>query len=172
METSRKDIAEIVGIFSIVVSLIFVGMQLRLERKVALAEQYFNRAESVKEDYRAALLSAEYFRSIEEDWARTGESYFSDRDWPEMRQVEEGGRRISSVETKWLLDRLQIVGYDNLYYQYKNGLIDSETWEGLRGSMKNAMSSSKLTRDVFKGGARPNIKPVIVEVLKEIELEQ
>ena len=50
MRTSKKDIVEIVGIFAVVASLIFVGMQLMLDRKVALAEQYFNRAESVKAD--------------------------------------------------------------------------------------------------------------------------
>ena len=173
METSKKDIVEIVGIFAIVISLIFVGMQLKLERKVALAEQYFNRAESVKEDYRTALLNPEHFRSLEEDWARNAEShFFYDRDWEEMKQVREGTRRISSVETRWFEDRLQIVGYDNLYYQYKQGLIDRETWDGLRESMKRSMSSSDMTRDVFESGARPNIKPIIVEILKEIELEQ
>ena len=66
MKTSKKELAEIVGIFAIVASLIFVGLQLRLEHKVAMADQYFNRAETVKEDYRTRLLSPEYFRVVEE----------------------------------------------------------------------------------------------------------
>lgn len=105
-------------------------MQLRLDRKVALAEQYFNRAESVKEDYRASLASAEYFRFVEEKWAISGTIGFADRDWEELKHVREGSLSISSVAALTLIDRLQIVGYDNLYFQYKQGLLDEETWSG------------------------------------------
>lgn len=55
MKASKKELVEIVGIFAVVASLIFVGMQLQLDRKVALAEQYSNRAESVKADRRIIL---------------------------------------------------------------------------------------------------------------------
>ena len=55
MNAKQKEVVEIVGIFAVVASLIFVGMQLMLDRKVALAEQYFNRAESAKADRRAIL---------------------------------------------------------------------------------------------------------------------
>ena len=172
MKTNTKDIVEIIGIFAIVVSLIFVGIQLRLERKVAMADQYFNRAESVKEDYRTRLLSSEYFRAVEEHWAITGQTYYSDSDWPEMQQVRDGVRRISSVDALMLVDKLQIVGYDNLYFQYKQGLIDELTWNGLRRGLKKSMAYSELTRDVFLQGARPNIRPVVEEIFKELESER
>ena len=172
MKTSTKDIVEIFGMFAIVVSLIFVGIQLRLERKVAMAEQYFNRAETVKEDYRTRLLSSEYFQEVEENWAITGQTYYSDSDWPEMQQVRDGLRRISSVETLMLVDRLQIVGYDNLYFQYKQGLIDELTWQGLRSNLKRSMSYSELTSDVFLQGARATLRPVVEEIYKEIESER
>ena len=172
MKTSKKDLAAIVGIFAIVASLIFVGMQIQLERKVAMADQYFNRAESVKEDYRAQLLSPEYFRAVEENWALTGETYFSDMDCEEMEQVREGSIRISNVATYVLIDRLQIVGYDNLYYQYKQGLLGEDAWLGLRSSMKATMSGSKMSSDIFEFSARATIRPVVEEILKEIESEQ
>ena len=57
MKGSKKELVEIVGIFAVVASLILVGMQLQLDRKVALAEQYSNRAESVKADRRVILES-------------------------------------------------------------------------------------------------------------------
>ena len=172
MKTSKKEIAETVGIFAIVASLLFVGMQLQLERKVAMAEQYFNRAETVKEDYRTRLLSPEYFRYVEADWALTGKTPYADADWEEMKRVREGSLSISNVETMVLIDRLQIVGYDNLYFQYKQGLLDEVTWIGLRSSMKSSMANDKLTRDVFKYGARSTLRPVVEEILEEIELEQ
>ena len=139
-----------------------------------MAEQYFNRAETVKEDYRTALVSTEYFRYLEANWDLTGKTPYgySDADWEEMKLVREGAFSISNVETRVLLDRLQIVGYDNLYFQYKQGLLDEVTWTGLRSSLKSSMVNSKLTRDVFYYGARATIKPVIDEILKEIESEQ
>lgn len=172
MNKSKKDIAELIGMFAIVVSLIFVGLQLRLERKVALAEQYFNRGESLKEDYRALLLSSEYFKVSEDNWARNQESFYSDRDWVEMEQVRNGTRSISSVELKWLFNKLQSLGFDNLYFQYKQGLIDEETWIGLRVHLKHALSSDKMTSDIFTEGARANLRPVINEILAEIESER
>ena len=172
MKTNKKELAEILGIFAVVASLIFVGMQLHLDRKVALAEQYFNRAESVKEDYRTALLSPEYFRAIEEKWALTGRTYYSDKGWEEFKNVREGTLNIKSVEAMILIDRLQILGYDNLYFQYKQGLLNETSWNGLRSRLKSTMKESEMTRDIFQRHGRANIQPVINEILKEIEAEQ
>ena len=44
--TKIRDVVEVVRILSIVSSLIFVGIQLRLEQKVALGASYQERAES------------------------------------------------------------------------------------------------------------------------------
>ena len=55
--TNWKDIAELIGIAAIVASLIFVGLQMRQEQKIALAEFYdstltsrFELYESIKDD--------------------------------------------------------------------------------------------------------------------------
>ncbi|TRX56883.1 hypothetical protein [Thalassomonas sp. M1454] len=172
MKTNKKELAEILGIFAVVASLVFVGMQLHLDRKVALAEQYFNRAESVKEDYRTALLSPEYFRAVEEEWTLTGRTSYSDKEWEELKKVREGALNIKSVEAMVLINRLQIVGYDNLYFQYKQGLLTEASWNGLRLSLKSSMSGSEMVRDIFQMHARSTIQPVVEEILKEIEAEQ
>lgn len=172
MKTSKKDLAEILGIVAVVASLIFVGMQLQLDRKVAIAEQYASRAESVKEDYRTMLLSPEYFRYVEEFWAINGIGWSTNPDWEEVEQIRAGTLSVSSLEALELTVRLQMVGYDNLYFQYQQGLLDEESWLGLRSSMKATMAFSKTLSDIFESAARANIRPVVEEVLKEIEAEQ
>lgn len=53
-----KTIAEFVGITGIIVSLVFVGLQLRQEQKVALAERGFNIAESFYEELNGTIENA------------------------------------------------------------------------------------------------------------------
>ena len=62
-------IGGIIAAIAVVASLVFVGMQLMLDRKVAIAEQYFNRTESVKEDRRMKMVSEAYLQYKEEAWA-------------------------------------------------------------------------------------------------------
>ena len=51
MQSDTRKILEIVGVLSVVASLLFVGMQLLLDRRITTAEQYQNRAESRKSDF-------------------------------------------------------------------------------------------------------------------------
>ena len=53
-----KTIAEFAGITGIIVSLVFVGLQLRQEHQVALAERGFNMAESIYEEANGTIENA------------------------------------------------------------------------------------------------------------------
>ena len=172
MKTSRKELVEIVGIFAVVASLIFVGMQLMLDRKVALAEQYFSRAESAKADRRALLESEDYMQYLEESWALGDRHSFWNEDWEIARHVNEGTLSVRSVEAIIIADQLSIIGYDNVYFQYQQGLLDEEMWSNLRSGLKRAMARDELTRAVYESRAIITIRPVIEEILREIESER
>ena len=172
MKTSKKDIVEIVGIFAVVASLIFVGMQLMLDRKVALAEQYFNRAESVKTDRRTALESDDLMRYYEELWALGWRPSYWDEDWKVARRVQEGTLSVRGVLAGILDDELAIIGYDSVYFQYQQGLLDEELWNGLRATLKRSMARDELSRAIYQRQARTTIQPVIEEILREIESER
>ncbi|MDX1515239.1 MAG: hypothetical protein R3288_00290 [Woeseiaceae bacterium] len=172
MKTSKKDIVDTVGIFAVVASLIFVGMQLMLDRKVALAEQYYNRAESVKADRRTVLESDDLMRYYEEWWALGRRPHYWDEDWELARLVQEGEISVRSVLAAIADSRLAIIGYDSVYFQYQQGLLDEELWNNLRYTMKRSMARDELTRAVYERYARPTIRPVIEEVLREIESER
>jgi len=172
LQTSKKDIVEIAGIFAVVASLIFVGMQLQLDRKVALADQYFNRAESVKADRRALLESDDYMQFVEESWALGYRPPSWDDGWAIAEHVEEGRISVRSVETAITLHKLSILGYDSVYFQYQQGLLDEDTWNGLRSAMKNNMVRGEIARAVYARYARRTLRPVIEEILLEIEAER
>ena len=172
MKTSKKDIVEIAGIFAVVASLIFVGMQLQLDRKVALVDQYFNRAESAKADRRSLLESDDYMQFLEEVWALGDRPPFWDDAWPIAANVEEGTISVRSVEAAIIRHQLSIIGYDSVYFQYQQGLLDEDTWNGLRSAMKNNMARNDLARAVYTRYARRTLRPVIEEILREIEAER
>ena len=57
MRINSRKIVEGIGAAAIVASLGFVGMQLILDRNVALAGQYATRSESLKDDLRTQMES-------------------------------------------------------------------------------------------------------------------
>ena len=172
MKASKKEIVEIVGIFAVVASLIFVGMQLMLDRRVALAEQYFNRAESAKSNRMAILESEDLMQYYAEIWALGWRPSVWDEDWEIAAHVAEGSIGVRSVMAAITRDQLGIIGYDSVYFQYLQGLLDEELWGELRSTMKRSMARSELTRAVYSRYARTTIRPVVEEVLREIESEQ
>jgi len=172
LKTTNKEIVEIVGIFAVVASLIFVGMQLQLDRKVALADQYFNRAESAKADRRSLLESDDYMQLRAEWWALGNRRPYWDDDWELAKLVEEGKISVRGVEALILSRELSVLGYDSVYFQYQQGLLDEETWNGLRSALKNGMANFPLTRAVYVSQARRNLRPVVDEIVREIEAER
>jgi hypothetical protein len=171
MKTSKKDLVEITGIFAVVASLVFVGMQLHLDRKVALADQYFNRAESAKADRRSLLESDDYMRFKEEQWALGYRPPFWDESWEFAKRVKEGKVSVRSAYAEMTSSQLAIIGYDSVYFQYQQGLINEESWNLLRTNLKKTMARNKLVRAIYTRYARSILRPVIEEILREIELE-
>lgn len=162
---------EIAGIFAVVASLIFVGLQLRLDRKVAVAEQYFNRAESAKADRRAMLESDDYMQFRGELWALGDRPSFWDESSELAAQVADGSISVRSLRAGIVSLQLSVIGYDNVYFQYQQGLIEDEMWNHLRSTMKRNMAGNEIVRQAYSLYARPTIRPIIDEILKEIEAE-
>ncbi len=169
LKLSKKETAEALGAFAVVASLLFVGLQLYLDRKVALVDQYFNRGESAKADRRTKLESDAYFKHIEESWALGWRPYYWDEEWLVAQQIKSGERTVAAVMANEMGLRLDIIGYDSLYYQYQHGLLNEESWNQLRTSLKISMAADEFRRHVYQAYVRANLRPVIEEIVKEIE---
>ena len=174
MKMSNKTFMEMLVNLTVIASLIFVGMQLLLDRRVAIAEQYFNRAESVKEDRRAALASPQYYQAREERWALGRRPSFWNEDWEIAKQVEEGTLSVASLYSMITRGELAIIGYDNIYFQYQQGLIGEEEWQLFRQGIKRRLKDDphrELLRAFWLSRSRPAIRPVIEQILQEIDSE-
>lgn len=94
--TRWYDWAQVAGVFALVGSLVFVGLQMRQTQQIALAAQYQARAESAH-----AMLLAQM---------ETGESILMLAGMPSAEMNEEQ-RAIMSLFTSWAW-----IQYDNHYY--------------------------------------------------------
>lgn len=109
---------------------------------------------------------------LEESWALGGRPSYWDEDWEIAGHLEEGAFSVRSVIAAIVEDQLSIIGYDTVYFQYRQGLLDEELWSGLRGALKRAMAQNELTRAVYANHARSTIRPVVEELLREIDAER
>jgi hypothetical protein len=173
MKINNKVLMELIGVLTVTASLVFVGIQLMFDRKVAIADQYFNRTESVKEDRRTLLLSPVFFHDVEKMWALGEKPPHWNDEWEVAKQVNDGTRSIAGVQHRILELQLAIIGYDNIYFQYQQGLIGESSWQHFREQIKRAIKrDSELTRTIYLKHARSTLLPIVQEILLEIELER
>lgn len=173
MKINNKVLLEMIGVLTVAASLIFVGLQLMLERKVANAEQYFNRTESAKEDRRTYLLSPVYFQEIEEWWATGERPPYWNEDWELAKQLDKGEYTVATIHHRTVELQLSILGYDNIYFQYRQGLMDEETWQHFREQIKRSMTRDpELTSAIYLNNARATLLPVIQKIRNEIDAER
>ena len=121
-KSNLKDIAELVGIASIVASLIFVGMQLKQSQQIAIANQYHNRAELAIENW-GNLMSSDEAPTI--FGAILGQAMPNST--PEARTYAYFG----AVSFHTLVD--------NHLYQYQAGFLNEEAWQPRREQLKNVL---------------------------------
>ena len=131
MRISSRQIVEGIGAAAIVASLVFVGMQLKLDRNVALAAQYAARSESLREESDGFIASS----------IRAWESGERPSYWSEDLEEYSQSKNFTNADITYLLisARIRVLHMDNVYYQYKKDMLDEAFWIKQVVSMKNDM---------------------------------
>ena len=106
--TNWKNIAELIGITAIVASLIFVGLEMRQTRVLAMAETYQSRTDS--EMFLFSFMSQPDLRRI---WLKTFDDEALTAD-DELLLLLSFSMRFAYLE--------------NLHFQMENGMLSRELW--------------------------------------------
>ena len=112
MMSNKLDInavVQLLGMLGIIISLIFVGLEMRQSQRIAIAGQY---------QARAAMNAASIQAAIEAGIDFSAQSGLSQSNLTPEEQVQQ--RNFTN---------LAYTRIENDYYQYQQGLIDEETWE-------------------------------------------
>jgi hypothetical protein len=157
MNTEKlNDWMQVVGIFALVASLIFVGLQMKQDHKIAMAEAYHARAQTTV-DLTMAAAANPLWLSAQDKWSAEG---------PDSLTPEE---RLSNIFVRSAILQL----WDSIHYQYVNGFIDEEHWQRTRTAMRRSMRDRSL-RDVYEDGRdyfRPSYRAEIDRILDELDAE-
>ena len=134
MEPSRiNSWMQVIGIFALVASLIFVGLQMKQTHEIALAGQYQARAETTMNMYMTMQESGV-------DMMRT--------QLVPMNELAPGEQstRINIAVWGW-------TKYENHHFQYQAGYLNEETWAGLKLRLQDLYNDCDV-RAVFDGNKR------------------
>jgi len=149
-----RDWLEIVGIFAVVASLVFVGLQMRQAHKISLSQAYQSRTATAAE-WNNALAANPVALSA-------------------YRKAIEGRDEDITPEEHQSLFRM-IAGvlylYDNAHYQYQEGFVSEEFWATTRTNMKGLMSHSATNAMVMERigvQGRPEFKAVVRSIDEEL----
>ena len=122
-----------IGLLAVVVSLIFVGLQLRQSQAIAIAAQYQARMDAASSHYAAILQSEPGLRVIGRDLKA---DILADsvtppeiKAWVESQPDEElAFRAVGAI--------IFLKSHDNVFFQYQEGFLSTEAWEALRAQLK------------------------------------
>jgi hypothetical protein len=120
-----NDWMQVIGIFALVASLVFVGLEMRQSQKIALSAAYQARADSSM-NLRMAPFESE---TLQTAMAKVNIQEMSlDQLTPEELIVLRG---------RW---STQLVYLENMHYQYLNGFITEEHWQTNRFELMRMLS--------------------------------
>jgi len=128
-----ERIINVVGVFSLVAGLIFVGVELRQSQRLALAAQQQDRA-AITNDMVLGLTEANVdFQSV-----------YYERNFEYDLSTEEIAYR-NFVHLAWFL-------YENDYYQYTRRLMDESTWRAKLEEMTSIYNDCEI-RNIYTSRA-------------------
>ncbi len=153
-----QDWLQVIGLFGVVASLIFVGLEMRQAQQIARSQ-----ANQARTDTTVSLLV-----ELAANPYMVGASAKLANGEP-LTVEEQGTYRIANVAI--------LFNYENTYLQYLDGFIPEQRWTGTRANLKAALGSDADygTRHVFE--ARPDgwsdaFSDVVIELLAEIDAER
>ena len=128
-----NDWLQLVGMVAIVASLLFVGLQLKLSRDIAIAAQYQARADAVTGNVGDVLQSAPAMRVV---GRITLENILASNDIPANLKAWASEQPVEELAYRTLTAYRSLKGRDNLYFQYQSGFLTEEAWYALRAEFK------------------------------------
>ena len=134
-----NDWMQVIGIFAVVASLIFVGLQMKQSHEIALASQYQARAE-------AALSLFE--THIEAKYTMP----------PFLNKVTDTFTVQDIAQAQW-----QWTALDNHYFQYQKGFLEEDAWLGLMlsGQLLYGACHARFVWEARKNGLRPELVALV-----------
>jgi len=152
-----NDWMQVIGIFAVVASLIFVGLQMRQDQEIALSVATQARTDTTIQ-FLATIASNPYYMSAVDKIANDDtESLLP-----------------SEKHAVFLIGSSTLFNFENVHFQYRNGYVPEERWLGTRESLKGVLKQPSGPRNVYENNPaawRKSFQEVIDTLIDEINSE-
>ncbi len=152
-----NDWIQVIGIFALVSSLIFVGLQIKQTSEIALSQVSQARASSAAETV-MTLASNEHAMSA------FGKGYAGQDDSITEAEALAGYYSVVAILYLW----------ENTYYQYQLGFMPEEQWRNVRETVMTLMKGNSFARSAIRRRStlmRPSMREMLDEIDAEVRKE-
>ena len=163
-----SDWMQVVGIFALVASLVFVGMQMQQDREIARVMIYQSRASTLAELSIAAASSPEAMSAaVKSSFGDPGKEIQMD-DWP-----------VPITAQDMVLGTFQVNAFmaiaDNSFYQYQQGFLPAEHWASVKSSLVKHVSTIPFLQfrlEAMLDQQRPAFRDELLDILRNAEAKR
>ena len=149
-----NDWLQVIGLFGVIASLIFVGLQMMQDREIALSVIYQERAAAVTEFY-ASLATDEVARNAAIKAGPGGKGKLTPDESAAMVLIAQAAKQL----------------VDNSHFQYEQGYASEDHWAQIRATIKDQMRHP-INKQVLLGGhMRPSFRTALEEIASELEAD-
>ena len=151
-----NDWLQVIGLFGVIASLIFVGLQMKQEQEIAMSAAYQARTEHI-----TSIIGQYYIDPV----FRSG-------------MIKADAERFDELTA----DEIEVIRsfvfsifafYENIHFQYLNEVIDDEHWTKSRSGLKNVLreGGTRLIFENERSGWRESFRVFVRELIAEIDAE-
>ena len=148
---------QVVGLFGVIASLVFVGLQMRQDRDIALSVATQARTETTIQNIMGTSSNPILASAIDKVELGQSESLLPS----EKRALSLSGTAV-------------LFNLENVHYQYQNGYVAEERWSASRQTLKGLLRPSygaRVTYEVNPAAGRESFQQVLDELIIEIDSE-
>ena len=158
MDSSKiNDWLQVVGLFGVIGSLLFVGLQMKQDQEIARSSASQARTE----------LSVQYLldSSANAELASAESKLLSGN----RESLDYSEKRVLRLNQTALL-----FVYENIHYQYVNGFVAQERWQGTRASIKSVLLTLTGLRERYEANPAQwseSFQDILDKIIAEIDAE-
>lgn len=152
-----NDWLQVIGLFGVIGSLIFVGLQMKQEQEIARSAASQARTENTINSIDVMASNAYFMAAV--DKLETG---------------EESSLTPSERRALFYYRMVTLYNFENIHYQHLNGFIEDERWRGSRETLKFLLATAQGPRDVYETNPeqwRTSFRQAVDELIAEIDAE-
>ena len=163
-----SDRMQVVGIFALVASLVFVGMQMQQDREIARVMIYQSRASILAEVSMAAASSPEAMSAAIKSRYGDPSKEIQVDDWPAPITAQDmvlGAYHVAAL----------MALADNAFFQYQEGFLPAEHWAGVKSVLVTLASTFpyfKWRMEAILDQQRPAFRDELIDILRDAEAKR